>query len=39
MILTLTRGALLGGTSVQLTGEEIKYLDEPYKPQDFIGHT
>jgi len=39
MILALTRGSLLGGISVQLTEEEIKYLDEPYKPQDFIGHT
>ena len=27
------------GVHVELTEEEIKYLEEPYQPQSIIGHT
>ncbi|OCH87255.1 aryl-alcohol dehydrogenase [Obba rivulosa] len=30
---------ILGGVDVKLTEEEIKYLDEPYRPQNINGHT
>ncbi|KAF5346739.1 hypothetical protein D9756_010441 [Leucocoprinus leucothites] len=30
---------IIGATSVTLTTEEIKYLEEPYVPQAIIGHT
>ena len=29
---------LVGGVDVKLTEEEIKYLEEPYKPQNVLGH-
>ncbi|KAG5639477.1 hypothetical protein H0H81_001599 [Sphagnurus paluster] len=29
---------IIGGVEVQLTEEEIKYLEEAYKPQEIIGH-
>ncbi|EMD34225.1 hypothetical protein CERSUDRAFT_117121 [Gelatoporia subvermispora B] len=29
---------ILAGADVKLTEEEIKYLEEPYRPQDVIGH-
>jgi len=29
----------IGSVNVQLTPEEIKYLEEPYTPRDIIGHT
>ncbi len=28
-----------GSINVQLTSEEIKYLEEPYTPREIIGHT
>lgn len=27
-----------GALNVQLTDEEVKYLEEPYKPQQIVGH-
>ncbi|OCH85377.1 aryl-alcohol dehydrogenase [Obba rivulosa] len=30
---------ILGGVDVKLTEEEVKYLEEPYRPQNVIGHT
>lgn len=32
-------GCILGAVHVKLTDEEIKYLEEVYKPQAIIGHT
>ncbi|CAA7259017.1 unnamed protein product [Cyclocybe aegerita] len=29
---------IIGGVHVKLTDEEIKFLEEPYKPQNIIGH-
>jgi len=29
---------IIAGVNVKLTDEETKYLEEPYKPQDIIGH-
>lgn len=29
---------IIGGASVTLTDEEIKYLEEPYQPQAIVGH-
>lgn len=29
---------IIGGASVTLTNEEIKYLEEPYQPQAIVGH-
>jgi len=30
---------IIGGVDVKLTEEEIKYLEEPYGPQNLIGHS
>jgi len=30
---------IIGGVDVKLTEEEIKYLEEPYRPQNVIGHS